>query len=49
MTDPKNLNKCCPTNDGNVGKAIHSLSNRIQYLERINSDIKNSIDDIQIL
>jgi prefoldin subunit 5 len=45
MTDPKNLNKCCPTNDGNVGKAIHSLSNRIKYLERANSDIENSLDE----
>lgn len=45
MTDPKNLNKCCPTNDGNVGKAIHSLSNRIKCLERANSDIENSLDE----
>lgn len=45
MIDPKNLNKCCPTNDGNVGKAIHSLSNRIQCLERINSNIENNLDE----
>lgn len=45
MINPKNLNKCCPTNDGNVGKAIHSLSNRIQCLERINSNIENNLDE----
>lgn len=42
MTNPKNLNKCCPTNDGNVGKAVYILSKRIQQLERIYKNVESS-------
>ena len=42
--NPKNLNKCCPSNDGNVGNAIACIIKIIKQLERGDSNIENNLD-----